>query len=77
MAYLGVVQRQEHASAKEQTPVLPQLLFNPTKYFPICPNSLDGIKVILPHTLKRGGEETKILGLISPLKFAYLVLGLL
>lgn len=43
MAYLGDVQRQEHANAKEQTPVLPQLLFNPTKYFPICSNSLDGI----------------------------------
>lgn len=76
MAHLGVIQRQEHASVKEQTPVLPQLLFNPTKYFPTCPNSLGGIKVILLHTLNRGGEETKILGPISPLRFVYLVLGL-
>lgn len=76
MAYLGVRQRQEHANGKELTPVLPQLLSNPTKYFPICPNSLVEIKVILLHRLKRGGEETKVLAPISPVRFVYLVLGL-
>lgn len=76
MTYLGILQRQEHANVEEQTPVLSQLLSNPTKYFPICPNSLVGIKVILLHRLKRGGEETKVLAPISPLTFVYLVLGL-
>lgn len=76
MAYLGVRQRQEHTNGKEQTPVLPQLLSNPTKYFPICPNSLVGIRVILLHRLKRGGKETKVLAPISPVRFVYLVLGL-